>query len=84
MIRSLALETERIVIVNHARKSQRVRRISRRQIELCVQKGSITEGPFCNAHGNWQVTMYRHAAGEEITCIVAIEWPSQLLVITVY
>lgn len=36
-----------------------------------------------NRHGNWQVNMYRHAAGEELTCTVAIEWAERLLVITV-
>jgi hypothetical protein len=84
MIRSLALASERIVVIDHGRKSQRKRNISRRQVELCVQKGTIIEGPFFNMHGNWQVTMYRHAAGEEMTCVVAIEWPTRLLIITVY
>lgn len=49
------------------------RRITRRQVELCLQKGTITEGPFMNSRGNWQVNMYRHAAGEEVTCTVIIE-----------
>jgi hypothetical protein len=26
-----------------------------------------------NMLGNWQVNLYRHAAGEEITCVVAID-----------
>jgi hypothetical protein len=60
------------------------RRITRRQIELCLQKGTIVEGPSMNAHGNWQVNVLRHAAGEELTCTVAIEWATQLLVITVF
>lgn len=33
---------------------------------------------------NWQVTMEAYSAGEELTCVVAIEWASRLLVITVY
>lgn len=75
-IRELAADTNRIVIVKHGKMAQRRRQISRRQVELCVQKGTIIEGPFYNQHGNWQVTIYRHAAGEEMTCAVAIEWPS--------
>lgn len=84
IVRDIASDTGNIVVVTHARKRQVERRITRRQIELCVQKGSITEGPFMNAHGNWQVTVFRHAAGEELTCVVAIDWPSRLIVVTAY
>ena len=44
----------------------------------------MTEGPFLNAKGQWQVTLYRHAAGEEVTCLVAIEWATRLIVITTF
>jgi hypothetical protein len=37
-----------------------------------------------NAKGQWQVTLYRHAAGEEVTCVVAIEWATRLIVITTF
>ncbi len=84
VIRDIAEDTGRIFIVPHGTKRQRQRGITRRQIELCLQKGSIVEGPFLNEHGNWQVTMHRYAAGEEIECPVAIEWRHRLIVITVY
>ncbi|MCY0149976.1 DUF4258 domain-containing protein [Hoeflea sp. G2-23] len=83
-IRDVATETSNIVIVRHASKRQVERGITRRQIELCVQKGTITEGPFMNAHGNWQVTLFRHATGEQINCVVAIDWPRKLIVVTAY
>jgi len=84
MIREIAVDSDNIVIVPHGKKRGRDRRISRSQIEACIRKGSISEGPFLNAHHNWQVSMYRHAAGEEMTCVVAIDLPSRLIVITVY
>jgi hypothetical protein len=84
MVRELADESIRIVILDHCLKRMHRRHITRRQVELCLQKGTIIEGPFKNAHGNWQVNMYRHAAGEELTCTVAIEWAVQLLVVTVF
>jgi hypothetical protein len=37
-----------------------------------------------NSHGHWQVTLYRHSAGDELHCAVAIEWATRLLVITAY
>ncbi|MBV8444096.1 MAG: DUF4258 domain-containing protein [Hyphomicrobiales bacterium] len=84
VIRELAADSSRIVVVGHARKRGRERSISRRQIERCCQKGTIIEGPFRNAHGHWQVSLFRHAAGEEITCAVAIEWRERLIVITAF
>ena len=84
VIRHIAADTGRIIVLAHGRKRGRQRSITRRQIELCVQRGTITEGPFMNQHGNWQVSLYRHAAGEEITCAVAIEWRTHVLVITTF
>jgi hypothetical protein len=84
VIRRLAADTSRIVVLGHGKQRQWKWGITRRQIEVCLQKGTITEGPFMNQHGNWQVNMYRHAAGEEITCTVAIEWATKLLVITTF
>jgi hypothetical protein len=84
VIRELAADSSRIVVIGHARRRGRERSISRRQIERCCQRGTITEGPFRNAHGHWQVSLFRHAAGEEITCVVAIEWRTRLIVVTTF
>jgi hypothetical protein len=84
IIREIAADTDKIIILSHAVKRGKQRRITRRQIELCIQRGTITEGPFLNQHGNWQVSLYRHAAGEEITCAVAIDWATHVLVITTF
>lgn len=84
MIREIAAETKNIVVVGHGKTRQRQRKITRRQIELCIQKGTICEGPFLNPHGHWQVNLFRHAAGEEVTCVVAIEWATRLIVVTAF
>ena len=84
VIRALAVDTGKIVVIPYGRKKAGQRGVTRRQIELCVQKGTPTEGPFLNHHGNWQMNLYRHAAGEEITCVVAIDWPAQVLVINAF
>lgn len=83
-IRALAEDSKNILIVDHASKRSKERQISRRQIENCLKKGTITEGPFLNAHGNWQVNLFRHAAGENITCTVALEINERLIVITAF
>ena len=84
LIRELAEDTHNIVVTKHARERQKQRHITRRQIELCVQRGTIAEGPFLNDRGDWQVNLYRHAAGEEMTCVVAIDWATKLIIITVF
>lgn len=85
MIRALAESSKNVLVINqHAKKRAKERRITRRQIDACLKKGTITEGPFFNAHGNWQVNLYRHAAGENITCTVAIEPEKRLIVITAF
>jgi len=37
-----------------------------------------------NDKGNWQVTMCHYSAGEEVTAVVAIDWPNKLIVITTF
>jgi hypothetical protein len=84
IVRLLATNTNNIVVIPYGKRKAKVRAITRRQIELCVQKGTLTEGPFLNRYGNWQMNVYRHAAGEEITCVVAIEWATRVLVINTF
>jgi Domain of unknown function (DUF4258) len=84
VVRALAVNTANIVILEHGKGRSRQRRITRRQIELCVQKGTVQEGPFLNSRGNWQLNLRRHAAGEEITVVVAIEWFTKVLVISAF
>jgi hypothetical protein len=84
VIREIGAETENIVVVPHGKKRARQRSVTRRQIELCVQRGTIQEGPVLNDKGHWQVTLYRHAAGEELWCVVAIDWPVKVVIITTH
>lgn len=84
MVRRLAADSDQIVVLSHAQRRGSERRISRGQIEACLRKGTIIEGPYLNAKGDWQMNFYRHAAGEEITCVVIIDWPKRLLVVTTY
>ncbi|WP_441258992.1 DUF4258 domain-containing protein [Bradyrhizobium sp. 521_C7_N1_3] len=84
LIRMLAGDSNNIVVIKHAQKRRVQRNITRPQIERCIQKGTITEGPFVNAQGNWQVNLSRFTAGEQITCVVAIDWPARLIVVTTF
>ena len=65
LVRMIAADSNNIVIIEHATKRRKQRSITRQQIERCVQMGTITEGPFINARGNWQMNLTRHAAGRD-------------------
>jgi hypothetical protein len=84
MIRGLAADSKKVLVVPHGKERTKERKITRRQVMACIRKGTITEGPFLNKFGNWQVNLYRHAAGENITCTVAIEWGTRLIVVTAF
>lgn len=84
IVREIAADTNRIIILKHALERAGKRGFSRRQIERCCQAGSVVEGPFENKFGNWQANFYRHAAGEEMTCTVAVDLRDNVLIITVF
>jgi len=83
VVRRIAQDSSRVILVSHAKARQRMRQVTRKQIEVCLQKGVIDEGPFLNSHGNWQVTMRRNVAGDSVVCVVAFDWPDKIIVITV-
>lgn len=82
-LRLLAAKSETIVMTRHGGKRGNVRKISALAIQRCLQRGVIVE-EFQNVHGHIQVTVERRAAGEEMTCVGAIDWPNKIVVITVY
>jgi hypothetical protein len=84
-VRELAESSGNIILINHAKKRGRQRVINRLQIERCLRLGTICEEPhIALKSGFWRMSFMRHAAGEEMTCVVEIDWPSKLLVVTVY
>lgn len=84
LVRMIAVDSSNIVVIRHAQKRKKQRNITRPQIERCVQKGTITEGPFINLKGHWQMNLSRFTAGEQITCTIAIDWATKILVITTF
>jgi hypothetical protein len=86
IIRYLSADSSKIIDTRHANTRRKQRGISRIQIERCLQKGTIKAGepPSLNIHGQWTAAIQRHAAGEEVTCIVVIDWPNRLILVTAY
>jgi hypothetical protein len=72
-IRALAETSANIAILAAPKKKAKRRGITRPQVESCIRKGTIDEGPFRNERGDWQVTLYRHAAGEEMRVVIILK-----------
>jgi hypothetical protein len=85
LVRLIAVDSDNIIVVPHGSKRSKQRLITRIQIERCVRMGVLEEGPFIDPKGKWRMTLTRHTAGEKISCVVAIEWTTQkVLVITTF
>lgn len=84
LIREIAADSSRVVVVAHGKKRGKQRNINTRQVVDCLLKGTITEGPYQIADGSWRCNVFRHSAGERMTCVVEFDLPEGLLVITVF
>jgi hypothetical protein len=49
-----------------------------------VQLGFVDGDPYLDEFTNWRMTMRGLSAGTQITIIVAIDWKTKLLVVTVF
>lgn len=83
LVHEIASDPSRIGITDHARKQMRVRNVLRKHIDVCLQKGSVSEAAHINLHGNWQATMWRRVAGLDVKVAVAVETKTRVVVITV-
>lgn len=85
IIRARAKDSANIVPVGHALRAMRKRRVDRLQVERCLRRGTITEGPYVPTNsrtGDWRCNMHAHIGGEWIRIVVEIAAGTQLLVIT--
>lgn len=87
MIREAATDTSRVFFSPHAKKRMKQRKITPTQVYDCLRNGSVCEPAHVNIHGNWQCTLTRRHAGDEVTVAAALERDGQgnwVTVITVY
>lgn len=84
IIRDIAQDSARVFVIPHAKRAGRTRKIAFKQIIDCLLKGTISEGPYIFVNGKWRCNVRRHAAGEEMTCVVEFDWPKRLLIVTVF
>jgi|GEM_PF-2605172 len=78
------LQNGQVKVSTHLRRDHPERAISLRQIEMCLEKGTVQTDPFRNRFGNWQGEICRHMAGQELVVVAALEWEEQVIVVTAY
>lgn len=71
-LQHICADTKRLKFTHHARLRMQQRGIGPELVLNCLRKGTITESPVLDPHGNWQLRIERYAGGENIGCAVAI------------
>ncbi len=84
IIQEIAADTFRVVIRDHAKRAMKKRRITRGQVYSCLRRGVITEGPALDIKNYWRCTMFRLAAGDEVSVVVSFNSRERLIVITAF
>jgi hypothetical protein len=81
-IRELAEDTDNIALTRHAIERMAERQITRPMIVRVLRIGVIVEGPTQDIRGDWQCTMRRFGAGQELH--VSLVTRGKIVVITVF
>lgn len=86
LIQEAVADTAKVFFTPHAKKRMRERKITPTQIYDCLRRGIVCEPAHLNIHGNWQCTMTRKHAGDDVTVAVALhrEDGDWVAVVTVY
>jgi hypothetical protein len=85
VIRELASESRGVFVIRHGEGRRKKRGVSNEDIQRVLLRGRVTEGPYIAIKsGNWRLNVTGRSAGEELTCVVEIEWRECVLVVTVF
>lgn len=88
IIRELAANSENVFLIQHSKKSMKKRHITRAQIDQCLLKGQITEGPYRDVgSGNWRVRMEHYSYGQCVRVIAELftnDQGEKILIITTF
>ena len=72
-LRAIASDSSRVVLVGHAKKRMRERKINFGQVLSCLQKGTISEPAHLSMHGDWKATVTHRCVGDSVSVAVALE-----------
>jgi hypothetical protein len=88
IIRKLAVDSANVFLLDHCKSSMKKRHITRVQIDQCLIKGRITEGPYRDiGSGNWRAKMEHFSDGQCIKVIAELftdDLGEKILIITTF
>ncbi len=86
LIREIAADSAHINVLRpHGEARRKQRGVSYQDIARVLRVGRLTEGPYIAIKsGNWRMNVTGQSAGEELTCVVEIEWRESVLIVTVF
>lgn len=86
LIRERASRPAGVLFVDHARQQMRRWDVDVLQVQRCLLRGEITEGPYvpiASRTGNWRCNVEANVSGDELRIVVEIpEDANSILVIT--
>lgn len=71
-LRLAAEDSARVLVMPHAKKRMRERKIAMVQIMACLIKGTISEPAHLTPFGDWKATVTHRAAGDVVSVAVAL------------
>lgn len=87
LIRERASSSAGVLFVDHAWEQMRHRGVAVLQVQRCLMRGEITEGPYlpiASRTGNWRCNVEANVSGDSLRVVVEIpEDATAVLVITV-
>gem|GEM_PF-1055290 len=88
LLRDVAADSARVVLLAHARKRMKERQVTLQQVLDVLRKGNLIEPAALDIYGNWKVTVKGLTCGQSVTVAGAIEMQREpgkrVLVITLF
>ena len=73
LLREIAGDSARVVLLPHARQRMKQRQITLVQVLAVLRNGNLAEPAALDMYGNWKVTVKGMVCGQLITAACAIE-----------
>jgi len=83
-VAKIACDTSNIAYTAHAQEMMEARNITTTHIVNTLRRGIVSEDPHVSIAGDWKMNFRYVSAGMVIVVTVAIDWPSQLVIVTAF
>lgn len=88
LVREIAVDSGRVVVLPHAKQRMKSRHITLAQVLDVLRKGTLEEPAALDTWGNWKVTLRGLTCGQSVTVSGAVDMNQapgeRVLVITVF